>query len=71
MTITPGKLYRSRGGRQVRVYATDGTMTHGSPVHGAILMEDGWNMMTWKADGRFWSVQEDPDDILEKWEEEK
>ena len=45
------KKYRTRDGREVRIYATDGVGTH--TVHGAIKTEQGWRSQLWRDDGYF------------------
>jgi hypothetical protein len=49
--IDINKRYRTRDGREVRIYATDGSSIWA--VHGAILTEDGWWSMCWAKDGKF------------------
>ena len=49
--IDINKRYRTRNGREVRIYATDGFGIWA--VHGAILTEDGWWAMCWTEDGKF------------------
>jgi hypothetical protein len=49
--ISKDKQYRTRNGRMVRIYATDGFGIWA--VHGAILTEDGWWSMCWAEDGKF------------------
>jgi len=49
--IDKNKKYRTRDGREVRIYATDGNSIWA--VHGAILVEDGWWAMCWAKDGKF------------------
>lgn len=46
------KQYRTRDGREVRIYATDGKGP-ASVVHGAINYNDGWVQHTWFADGMY------------------
>jgi hypothetical protein len=46
--ISKDKTYRTRDGREVRIYATDGG--GGYLVHGAIYM-DGWQAHVWSGDG--------------------
>ena len=46
--ISMDKKYRTRDGREVRIYATDGEGTY--PIHGAV-MEDGWQLYRWLPDG--------------------
>jgi hypothetical protein len=47
--IDINKQYRTRDGREVRIYATDGKGIY--PVHGAVKVEDGWIPYTWKEVG--------------------
>ena len=47
--ISKDKKYRTRDGREVRIYATDGHETY--PIHGAI-MDQGWCPHHWMPDGR-------------------
>ena len=51
MMVDKDKQYRTRNGREVRIYATDGNSIWA--VHGAILTEDGWWSMCWAKDGKF------------------
>lgn len=44
-----GKVYRTRDGREARVYATDGGGHF--PIHGAVKCVDGWAQVQWRADG--------------------
>lgn len=49
-TFEPGKTYRTRDGREARVYAVDGGGNW--PVHGAIRGRDGvWSAEAWTKDG--------------------
>jgi len=43
------KKYRTRDGREVRIYATDGGSRY--PVHGAVCMDDGWLPRQWTEQG--------------------
>ena len=43
--IDPKKIYRTRDGREVRIYAVDGG-GH-KPIHGAIREGDGWVAASW------------------------
>ena len=45
------KQYRTRDGREVRIYATDGSGRN--PVHGSIKEEDGWIYNVWPKSGRY------------------
>lgn len=47
--ISKDKTYRTRGGKSVRIYASDAGGLF--PVHGAILCDDLWIGMKWTADG--------------------
>jgi hypothetical protein len=47
--ISMDKTYRTRDGREVRIYATDGDGSH--PVHGAIKINTGWRSCTWEQEG--------------------
>ena len=48
--IDISKQYRTRDGREVRIYSTD---TEGAKkaVHGAIKEKDGWYMLAWSKNG--------------------
>ncbi len=48
--IDPKKQYRTRDGREVRIYAVDGVEP--LPVHGAINMGHVWKMAAWPRDGK-------------------
>jgi hypothetical protein len=48
--INKDKTYKTRDGREVRIYATDGHPLE--PIHGAIRdYEDRWNAAIWQKDG--------------------
>lgn len=47
--IDPNKTYRTRGGRPVRIYATDGAGY--KPIHGAVREAEGWRMVGWYRNG--------------------
>ena len=50
--IEVGKSYKTRDGREVRIYAVDGS--NGQPVHGAVLNESRqWDCHTWDLQGQF------------------
>ena len=49
--IEVGKSYNTRDGRQVRIYAIDGS--GGQPVHGAFLSGGEWTSQTWDVQGQF------------------
>ena len=67
MQIEVGKLYKTRGGYKYRVYATDGVGKF--PVHGAVLMDDGWGFNTLTKDGFSSSEYQSPYDIISEWVE--
>ena len=51
MTISLDKKYRTRDGREVRIYAVDGHVEE--PIHGAIKDYYGlWNHSSWFNDGQ-------------------
>jgi hypothetical protein len=50
--IDKSKTYRTRDGREVRIYATDGVMPR--PIHGAVKSSYAteWHLHEWYEDGR-------------------
>ena len=48
--INKDKQYRTRDGREVRIYATDGRKW--TEVHGAILENNGWAACHWDSNGK-------------------
>ena len=63
--ISKDKTYRTRDGREVRIYATDGRGDY--PVHGAIQTVTGWESHIWFKDGKsiFQDDKERPADLFE------
>lgn len=62
--ISKDKQYRTRDGRQVRIYATDGAGEH--PVHGAIKNRfDWWDAWQWTHGGRSDGYMERETDLIE------
>lgn len=59
--IDPKKQYRTRDGREVRIYAVDKDEPYG--VHGAIKYKDGWNVEQWSTSGAFadWKPSDERD----------
>lgn len=47
--ISKDKTYRTRDGREVRIYATDGFGD--APIHGAFKRQDDWDCICWTEDG--------------------
>lgn len=45
------KQYRTRDGREVRIYATDGNDPFA--IHGAIVTEKGWAQTDWTKEGGY------------------
>ena len=60
--IDINKQYRTRDGREVRIYATDGAR---GKVHGAILTNEGWEHRTWNGSGVIVLCQEHDYDLIE------
>ena len=60
--IDKSKQYRTRDGREVRIYAVDGSGS--MPVHGAIKNNYGWEPYQWIADGMAY-LNDRPEDLIE------
>jgi hypothetical protein len=60
--IEMGRVYRTRDGREVRIYAVDGSGA--VPVHGAIKNTYGWEPYQWIKDGRSY-LKDGPEDLIE------
>lgn len=52
MIIDPNKRYRTRDGRAVRIYATDGGYA-GNEIHGAVHDDAKWHPAIWDSEGNF------------------
>ena len=61
--IDPKKLYRTRDGREVRIYAVDGVGA--APIHGAIFTPEGWEGCSWMQNGRWMRAKECSKDLIE------
>lgn len=63
--IDINKTYKTRDGKEVRIYATDGGGRY--PVHGALLFENetGWSITVWTSKGRWSGGSEHPHDLIE------
>jgi hypothetical protein len=57
------KTYRTRDGREVRIYAVDGRK--GEEVHGAFLTKDGWVPCGWSESGLWCDGGIDNADLIE------
>ncbi len=65
MTIDIKKKYRTRNGREVRIYATDKGFGVAS-VHGAIKTKEGiWYVYSWSEDGLSGYGYERDEDLIE------
>ena len=64
--IDINKTYRTRDGREVRIYATDGAADgiHGA-IHGAIKNERGWICTIWNKNGSWMNTGECDIDLIE------
>ena len=62
--IDKNKQYRTRDGREVRIYATDGGESKNG-VHGAIKWDWGWGNTVWYPNGSYLSGLGDPRDLIE------
>jgi hypothetical protein len=60
--ININKKYRTRNGREVRIYAVDGDEPR--PVHGAVKSQTGWIVSHWPKDG-IQSSYEGSNDLVE------
>ena len=62
--IDINKKYRTRGCREVRIYATDGA--DNQSIHGAVKDGNGWTIAAWYSDGVYArSNRNDPRDLIE------
>jgi hypothetical protein len=64
MAIDVTKVKRTRGGHEVRIYATDGKGLY--PIHGAYCNGDWWESQTWTSDGKVQCGPEGPYDLIEE-----
>jgi hypothetical protein len=60
--IDKSKTYRTRDGREVRIYATDGANER---VHGAVKLKHGWTIQSWENDGKWMPKDESTCDLIE------
>ena len=61
--IDINKKYRTRDGREVRIYATDGG--GGRTVHGAVYCAGNWYPQSWCSGGKLSAEINDPVDLIE------
>ena len=61
--ISKDKTYRTRDGREVRIYATDGHPDE--PVHGAFKDKGKWMSTNWSQTGKFCSFAPHDLDLIE------
>jgi hypothetical protein len=61
--ISKDKQYKTRDGRDVRIYATDGTGPY--PVHGAIRESTGWYGCNWSQYGKYSEEPDSPSHLVE------
>ena len=61
--ISKNKTYRTRDGREVRIYATDGIGIQA--VHGAVKDDEDWVLLWWDKNGRRIERMADCDDLIE------
>jgi hypothetical protein len=65
MIIDKSRTYRTRDGREVRIYAMDGAVIGAAaPVHGAFKTSYGWECTTWYLDGRWTSAKHSVGDLI-------
>ena len=63
MKISIDKQYRTRDGREVRIYAVDGSSN--LPIHGAIKFDNGWKSSCWNPDGLHFTGCSNLNDLIE------
>ncbi|CAB5220125.1 hypothetical protein UFOVP231_64 [uncultured Caudovirales phage] len=61
--IDKNKVYKTRDGREVRIYATDGGV--GASIHGAIKTKAGWSTTAWGEHGNYWCGEDHDNDLIE------
>ena len=61
--IDPNKTYKTRDGREVRIYAVDGDAE--GAIHGAILEKYGWRICSWTDTGKWLNGSVDRSDLIE------
>ena len=61
--ISKNKQYKTRDGREARIYATDGGGTR--PIHGAVKNQDGWFLVLWRESGELFDGFDSSSDLIE------
>lgn len=61
--IDKNKKYRTRDGKEVRIYETEGNTHNG--IHGAIKIDEAWCVAHWTAKGTFFNITESGGDLVE------
>lgn len=61
--IDVNKTYRTRDGREVRIYATD--CGEAEPIHGAIKCGQQWRYFIWTENGRYLKNKDTLSDLVE------
>ena len=60
--IDKNKVYKTRDGREVRIYATDGG--HGKIIHGAIKNGPYWDAFSWQSNGMVSCYGQNVEDLV-------
>ena len=60
--IDKNKTYKTRDGREVRIYATDGG--HGKIIHGAIKNGPHWDPFSWQSNGMVSCYDQNVEDLV-------
>lgn len=61
--IDINKQYRTKDGREVRIYATDGVGAF--KIHGAICCDGNWHIDSWQSNGCCNAIGESDRDLVE------
>lgn len=69
MKFEPGKYYKTRDGRKVRIYTTDAGGRH--PIHGSVWNGDRWVQLSWATSGTYIRSGECGWDLISEWQEPK
>lgn len=66
MNIEVGKFYKTRNDLKVRIYASDGAEPYS--FHGAVFMENVWQIRQWACNGEYYSEgPESANDLVSEW----